>query len=334
MRRPLPVQVEPLSPQRWAKVERGLFARVESGALSEPAPSRAVDPPPRRKMVWLAAAAIVVSIGLAIGWPRPEAASEALTSRITTGHESSHLALPGLTLDIDPESTVVVGDASKAGMLIVVDRGSILCEVAPRPAQAPLIGQAGAAQVRVVGTRFKVQREGTAARVWVEHGVVEVSMGGRSTRVAGGQVWPAPSHASSGAAALAEAPAAETPAAAQAPAAADVTAVGGSAPVEALPAPSARRAPAPDAGSELSPRARFERAAALERTSPGVAISLYRGLELGSDSWAANALFAHGRLELSRGNHAQAERLLERYLVRFPRGANVDDAQALLRRMK
>ena len=46
--------------------------------------------------------------------------------------------------------------------------------------EAPLIVQAGAARVRVLGTRFSVTRLGESARVKVQEGVVEVSSGGRT----------------------------------------------------------------------------------------------------------------------------------------------------------
>jgi TolA-binding protein len=78
----------------------------------------------------------------------------------------------------------------------------------------------------------------------------------------------------------------------------------------------------------------FEEAAALERGDPGRAARLYRTLESGSDSWAQNALYAHGRLEASRGNRAEARRLLERCLVRFPHGSNAEDARSVLERLR
>ena len=321
-RRRLPVQVEPLSPQRWAKIERGLFAKVESAAWLDRAPEVDVEPPPsRRWLAWTAmAAAVALALGLSFAQLRSgdDAASEAHTSRITTGRDGSHLALHGLALDVEPESTVVVNEVAQGGLLIVVDRGSIVCDVAPRSPKAPLIVQAGAAQVRVVGTRFKVQREGAAARVTVEHGVVEVAMDGRMARVAAGQVWPPPVQASLS----------------PTPTVSGETAGDGHARVERSRAAASQRRPLLASSLALSPQARFERAAALERTSPSAATALYGGLETGLDSWAANALFAHGRLELLRGNQAEARRLLERYLARFPRGANNSDARALLERVR
>lgn len=324
MRRPLPVPVEPLSPQRWAKVERGLFSKLESGALSASELELALGAPTPHVWVWwaIAAAALVLTAaGAFVSFRGPdEPAAEARASRIMTGREGSHLALPGLSLDVEPESTVVVGDVSKGGVLIVLDRGGVVFDVAPRTTQAPLIVQAGAAQVRVVGTRFRVQRQGESVRVAVEHGLVEVSIGGHLTRVGAGQVWPLP--------------AASAPSAAPSdPGKSDVDR-GGAGEIEPQRRSLApRRSAVPDVGTTQS-RTRFERAAALERTSPEVAISLYRGLETGTDSWAANALFAHGRLELARGNRAEGRRLLERYLARFPRGGNSGDAEALLRRSR
>src|SRR5207244_8372969 len=134
-----------------------------------------------------AAAASVVSF---VTWRRAgEAVALDRTSRIATGANGSHLALQGLTLDVEPESAVVLGSPSEHGMLIVLDRGGIVCEVAPRSAGAPLVVQAGSVQVKVVGTRFSVTRTGERARVAVEHGVVEVAAGGRVARVGAGQVW-------------------------------------------------------------------------------------------------------------------------------------------------
>ena len=75
-------------------------------------------------------------------------------------------------------------------------------------------------------------------------------------------------------------------------------------------------------------------AARVEANDPAQAIALYRSLEIGTDSWAQNALFAHGRLEASRGNKADARRLLVEYLSRFPRGANADDARTVLNRLR
>ena len=82
--------------------------------------------------------------------------------------------------------------------------------------------------------------------------------------------------------------------------------------------------------AEPTPQSRYEEAAAVERADPGRALRLYLGLARGSDAWAQNALYAAGRLHADRGERADAARLLEEYLRRFPRGSNAQDARALL----
>jgi hypothetical protein len=223
----------------------------------------------------------------------------------------------------------VIGAATERGMLLVLDRGSIVCDVTPRSARAPMIIQAGAAQIRVVGTRFRVERHGEAAQVAVEHGLVEVSLNGQVTRVAAGQVWPpaAPATATS-ATAGADTDTAER-----------LEALGPSDPhgirhASARPRTATSAQPKEEPLPSLSAQARFEQAARLERADPAQATAIYQALESGSDSWAQNALYAHGRLEAARGSTARARQLLERYMARFPKGANRDDARALLERLR
>jgi hypothetical protein len=326
MKRLKEIEVEPLSDQRWSRIERSLMERLEAESNAS---KRTVEP--RRRLggrAWLVAAALVGVVGGAtvafVSMPQRVAVEQ--PSRITTGPTASHLALSGLTLDVEPESAVVVGAETPQGMLIVVDRGSIVCEVAPRPSDAPLIVQAGATRVRVVGTRFSVARLGESARVKVSHGVVEVSASGLSARVHAGEEWPADE--------VASAPPVGSPSEAEAqPNGADRDLApperAASSKVKGRSSPVVAAAPA-----SPSPQEVFEQATVLERSDPARASELYGTLESGAGSWAQNALYARGRLEASRGNRAEARRLLEQYLERFPNGSNAEDARAVLRRLR
>jgi transmembrane sensor len=322
------IEVEPLSDQRWSKIERSLAERLALEA-------KGLSVPPRARSRWggrawlLAAALMGVFVGAVVAGPwRSERSVLEQPSRITTGANASHLALSGLSLDVEPDSAVVLGAETAQGLLIVVDRGSIVCQVAPRAHDAPLIVQAGATRVRVVGTRFSVTRLGESARVKVEEGVVEVSSRGETVRVRAGEEWP------SGAARVDSAAPAVAPSGApdeskrDTDASAQVATKGRTAESPVQDSVSAQKAPA------ASRQAVFEAATLLERTDPARASSLYASLEGGGDSWAQNALYARGRLAATRGNRGEARRVLERYLERFPNGKNAEDARAELTRLR
>jgi hypothetical protein len=328
MRFPLPVRVEPLTSQRWAKIERSLFARLDDGVFL--APSVLARRRESKMIVWLAAAAVLgalVVFAARLSGEDPQRAGVEHASRITTGANASHVALPGLTVDVEPDSTVLIGVATEQGQVIVVDRGSIYCNVAQRPANSPLIVQAGMTQVRVVGTRFRVVRIGETARVAVDHGVVEVTTGERTSRVAAGQEW------TSAAAGERKPPSAQPNEGSDSPESPEAAVSARPAPVRPKPAAATASAGRADAAS-VSNQARFEQAARLERSDPARALALYASVQRGTDSWARHALFAQGRLEAARGNKAEARRLLQQYVTRFPHGANGDDARLLLDQMR
>jgi hypothetical protein len=338
MKRLSQIEVEPLSEQRWSQIERSLISQlarepigVEKSSLERP----------RRRMsgrTWLLAAALLGALGGAVIVVHglPERASVEQPSRITTGASASHLALSGLSVDVEPQSAVVVSDETPHGRLIVLDRGSIVCQVAERPASLPLIVQAGATRVRVVGTRFSVTRLGESARVKVQQGVVEVSSRGETYVVRTGEEWPAevpgPAPVEPSPIASVVSPKladdderAATPAEGRVSAASKVK---GASEVAGSAKGTSRES------SPFSPQAVFEQATLLERTDPERASKLYGTLDSRRDSWAQNALYARGRLEATRGNRAEARRLLGLYLDRFPNGGNAEDARAVLKRLK
>jgi TolA-binding protein len=59
---------------------------------------------------------------------------------------------------------------------------------------------------------------------------------------------------------------------------------------------------------------------------------LYATIEAEGGPWAPTALFARARLLAEQGRTAEARAALSRYLERYPRGPNADDARALLQR--
>jgi hypothetical protein len=326
MRSRIDVQVEPLSEQRWAKLERATFARLDEEWAAAQLPRARF-----RSKAWLAwsfaAGMALAAVAGALVAFRQRAPDVAPPSRIATGAAPSHVVFSGVSLDVTPHSAVVVTGDRETGVLVVVDHGTIACDVEPRPVEAPLIVRAGDVRVRVIGTRFNVTRTPEESRVEVQKGVVEVEAGGQSVRVRAGEAWtsvppPAepehPDDSSGSRAGPGKKPAHATSPFRNAPVAETAKESGARAPLERAP----------------SSQDTYETAARVEANDPAQAIALYRSLEVGGDSWAQNALFAHGRLEATRGNKSEARRVLLEYLSRFPRGANADDARTVLNRLR
>ena len=367
---PLPPEVEPLGDVRWARIEQSLMQRLEEipAAETKPADVRAKS----RSRVWpvTLVATFAVSAAAAVTLHVARPSIHASTSRVVTEASPSHVTIAENSIDVSPESGIVVTEEEHATVL-TLERGEVSLHVAPREKDRPFLVEAGDVHVRVVGTEFTVRRVGIGATVAVRHGVVEVREHGELALVKGGERWPAD--------AKDVAPAANA-------GATDSVGSGGGATGGALDAPIAPRSPHPpgppprrqgvgnvnrsasvdESSSPALPAGRgpggsvviAEHVPALQpppsavplprarpphrrrpplraerpipirsrrpprAEPPARALRLYTDLARGSDAWAQNALYAAGRLQADCGARGDADRLLEEYLRRFPRGSN------------
>jgi hypothetical protein len=328
--------VEPLSAAAWARIERGVFAQLER----ESRPERQATPQRGARVVSFAgvacalgavAAAAVLALGLRAAWEPaalPQAVATAASTgaapaasavatgvavdepalapapsqprrlehgaRVSTGDVAERLLIGDSEVVLASSSELGVQGSDERGWLLELVRGRIDCQVAARADRPDFVTRAGQVEVRVVGTRFSVEHDaGRDTRVSVQEGKVQVRQHDRGLLLAAGESW-------SGF---------ERP------------------PASRIGSSSAKRAAAADRA-----RARFERATHLESAEPAKALRIYRELSARRGPWAAIALYAAGRLELERGNLGRARTLLKRYVKRYPDGANVSDAKALLAR--
>lgn len=309
MKRKIEVEVEPLSQARWAKIDEALFDALDRGP-AKPQEVPAATSSSRRRLVLGAFAFAAAAAAFRVFWRSGGDDDLTNASRIETGDAPSRLAVGTSTIEVHARSAVVASGNDEHGILVVLERGSVDCEVAPRRGRPAFVVQAGDVRVRVVGTRFSVRRAGEReVRVSVDHGAVEVTRAGSTTLLRDGESWPPE-------AALAPPPAAPAPQPSPEPA------------PSATPPPSA--APKVPHRPAASDQDLYEQAARSEARDPDGAMVTYRRLASGKGAWAAPSLFAAGRLAADRGRHAEARRLLEQYLKRYPAGPNAADARRLL----
>jgi hypothetical protein len=168
--------VPPLGDAAISRIERGLFAALDSERREAARPLDARPEGGRRRGVAFAIAGVAAAVAL-LG-VREAHRGETLPGRagqISTTTSGSSLAIAGATLEVAPQSAVSFGGRRDGTVVVVLDRGTVTCEVAPRSKRAPFVVEAGATRVTVIGTRFSVRREGEHATVSVEHGLVEVA---------------------------------------------------------------------------------------------------------------------------------------------------------------
>jgi hypothetical protein len=187
-------EIEPLSDVRWARIEQSLLEQLEQLPLAPrepvahlPAAVAGAKLTGPRVLVGTFAAVVAVAAAVALFVFNPS--SRVATSRVATEASPSHVTIGEASIDLSPESGIVVREEEHATVL-VLERGEVALHVAPRPKDRPFLVEAGEVHVRVVGTEFSVRRSGVGAVVNVRRGIVEVTAHGEVARLKAGEGWP------------------------------------------------------------------------------------------------------------------------------------------------
>ena len=297
-------EIEPLSEMSWRRIEQRVFDELDRTPQREIASSQA--PAWWRTSSWRPVLAIgaTAAAAAALLLMLRGADGESSGQLIKTQDSSVQITLERATLEVASWSELSVKSGGAEGVRVFLDRGSVDFNVIPSSDRPPFVVEAGEVRVEVVGTRFLVERGQGAIGVQVTQGTVYVFYEGKREALKAGQRW-------SIAAGAAE-PTLER--------VRESRAAG-----EEDPAQEAEVVAPQESAQE-----RYEKAAGLEASDAEAAAAMYRELAQGEGPWAANALFAHGRLELERGHRDAAVELLQDYLRRYPQGPNALDARGLL----
>jgi hypothetical protein len=311
----------PLSEARRDRVEREVFARLDAmrdvDLVNEIAPTRG---PVWRKLPMIAAGAVAIaaaaSLVVVLAWSRPEPTVPPSTPSlvVTPVGGSSRFTVGDSVIDAGSDTSVEVKHEPGGGTTLLLTRGSVDCEVTPRPNRPPFRVIAGDVTVEVVGTRFAVSRAGTLTRVDVTRGKVSVHGNGERRLLGAGESW------TNGAVVKPVETAAVPPAPAPTP---ERDAPIATAPIEdepeiELPPEPARRKP--------SPKALYESALELQKTDHKQALRAFRALASGGHpKWAPLSLFNLAELQAKVDVDATL-RTLDELARRFPKATNSEEA--------
>lgn len=336
------IDFDPVSTDaRRDKSERVVLARLAAiQALGESDAVIAQSAPRWRwAAVGLGAAALAAALLFLVlrRDPHVDRVAEAPSLIVTPVGGSSRFTVADAVIDAGGDTSVEVQRERGGATALLLTRGSVDCDVAPKPGRAPFRVLAGDVTVEVVGTRFSVTRLGASVRVDVTRGKVRVKSRTEERLLEGGASWtpaltaavdvPAPEQA-------APAPVVNEAQVANEGVAAVVPKGTESPPIE-MPADDAT--PTTPAALRQSSRAAFAAAQRLEAKDASEAARAYRTIANGKDVWAALALYSLAEVHVTR-DAAAALKDLDELAKRFPRGANAEDAAWLrvtvLRKLK
>jgi hypothetical protein len=159
----------------------GPIARREVAPAPEPSIAE-IQVPPHQVLISSAKRARSGKSALAARTSVPEG------SAVSTEKQGElALALPdGSRATLLSESEVKLERASAQTVRLHVERGTLLVAASHRAERAFTV-QAGELEIRVVGTRFLVERDDDGVGVAVHEGVVEAELGGKVQRIPAGQ---------------------------------------------------------------------------------------------------------------------------------------------------
>jgi len=184
--------VEQLSDVAWARVERGVFSRVE-GTVTHAAASREGGSDHSRGWLWLAvplaaAAAAAIAFFSQHDTTAPLASTDPEPARVVAGSSPSAVTFADAHIALDAQSAITM-DQKSGKPVTTLEYGAAWFEVAPRGERAPFEVIAGDLDVKVIGTRFRVARSGEHVEVAVDHGTVEVHYEGKLTTLHDHEQW-------------------------------------------------------------------------------------------------------------------------------------------------
>ena len=306
------IEVEvPMSEARRDRVEREVFARLD--AMRDVDHANQIAPTRNRRLPFIAAGfafvAAAASVIFLVSREAPPARPSSPSLVVTPAGGSSRFTVGDAVIDAGSDTSVEVKQDPNGTTTLLLGRGTVDCDVMPRPNRAPFRVVAGDVTVEVVGTRFEVSRVGTVTRVDVARGKVKVHGNGEQRLLGAGQSWSS---------AVTTAVTEPTPVVTEPTTPDNAKPAVVEQPEIELPAEAAR--PAKPA---LSPQQAY--AAALEIEDDAKRARAYRAVANGNHTWAALSLFNLAELQAKTDVDATLK-TLDELKRRFPDAGNAEDA--------